>query len=235
MRTRWLLAALAGLLCSAGSASAQVVSLEFHEGQVRLIAENVPVSRILSEWSRLGGTKILNGERIPGAPVTLQLLDVPERQALDIVLRGAAGYMVAARDAEGTGASTFDRILILPTTTRVSTPVTAPPPVAQPAPQFVEQDEPSDGPESAQPGQPGAPGALPPNRLPRGRPPGLNLPTGTPPPNQPQSDDEPRPNDAPEPPGPANPFGVRPGSAQPGFVAPPVPPRNPDETAPRAR
>ena len=97
MRSRFIVAALVVLL-GASSASAQVLSLEFHDGRVRLTAENVPVSRILDEWARLGGTKIVNGERVPGAPVTLQLTDVPERQALDTVLRGAAGYMVLARD-----------------------------------------------------------------------------------------------------------------------------------------
>ena len=112
-----IVAALVVLL-GASSASAQVLSLEFHDGRVRLTAENVPVSRILDEWARLGGTKIVNGERVPGAPVTLQLTDVPERQALEIVLRGAAGYMVLARDTVTPGASAFDKILVLPTTSR---------------------------------------------------------------------------------------------------------------------
>ena len=40
---------------------------------------------------------------------------MPERQALDIVLRGAAGYMVLARDTITPGASAFDSILVLPT------------------------------------------------------------------------------------------------------------------------
>jgi hypothetical protein len=226
MRTSWLVAVVAGLLWSAGPVSAQVLSLEFHDGKVRLIAENVPVGRILAEWSRLGGTKILNGERIPGAPVTLQLLDVPERQALDVVLRGAAGYIVAARETTGTGASTFDRILVLPTTSRAPSTASLPPPVAQPAPQFVEQEDPTDGPESPQ--LPGLPGGVPPgavNRLPRAR---VQLP-GAQPVNPPQPDGEgaPRPNDTPQ--APANPFGVQPGSTRPGVLAPTVPPRNPNE------
>ena len=52
--------------------------------------------------------------RVAGAPVTLELTDVPERQALDIVLRSVAGYMLAPRRAGSPGASTFDRIMILP-------------------------------------------------------------------------------------------------------------------------
>ena len=63
MRSRSIVAAVVVLL-GASSASAQVLSLEFHDGRVRLTAENVPVSRILDEWARLGGTKIVNGERV---------------------------------------------------------------------------------------------------------------------------------------------------------------------------
>ena len=41
---------------------------------------------------------------------------MPERQALDIILRNVAGYMAAPRLASSTpGASGYDRILILPT------------------------------------------------------------------------------------------------------------------------
>ncbi len=152
MRSRHIVAALLVLL-GASSASAQVLSLEFHDGRVRLTAENVPVSRILDEWARLGGTKIVNGERVPGAPVTLQLTDVPERQALDIVLRGAAGYMVLARDTVTPGASAFDKVLVLPTTSRAPA-AAAPPQPAPPPPQFqnrpdtdVDLDEPAENPQ----------------------------------------------------------------------------------------
>src|SRR5688572_3229343 len=99
MRSRTIVAALFVLLCGAGSASAQALSMEFNDGRVRLKADNVPVSRILSEWTRIGGTRIVHGERVPGAPLTLEIVDLPERQALEIVLRGAAGYMVLAREA----------------------------------------------------------------------------------------------------------------------------------------
>jgi len=226
---RNLLAAAAVLLCGVGSASAQVVSLEFHDGHVRLIAENVPVGRILAEWTRLGGTRIVNGERIPGAPVTLQLVDVPERQALDIVLRGAAGYMVAAREGASTGASVFDRILVLPTTSRAPSAATLQPPAAQPTPQFLDtpDDQEADGPETGQPGPPGAP---PLNRLPpRARvQPGINPQNGPPQPlSQPEQDDR-GPEAAPTRPTPGNPFGVTPGTVRPGVIIAPPPGRNDD-------
>ena len=216
MRSRFIVAALVGLL-GASSASAQVLSLEFHDGRVRLTAENVPVSRILDEWARLGGTKIVNGERVPGAPVTLQLTDVPERQALDTVLRGAAGYMVLARGTVTPGASAFDKILVLPTTSRA--PAAAAP--AQPAPtppQFqnrpdtdLDLDEPAENP------QPQSPGTFPRSRVP------ANAPPNAPPPASTQ-DEEPAQIEAPAP-APGNPFGVVPGGARPGTINKP-PPRN---------
>lgn len=91
------------------------MKLELKDGRVTLDAQNVPVRQILAEWARLGGAKIINGEKVAGAPVTLQLADVPERQALDIVLRSVSGYMLAARQTGTEGLSAFDRILILPT------------------------------------------------------------------------------------------------------------------------
>lgn len=216
MRSRFIVAALLVLL-GAGSASAQVLSLEFHDGRVKLIAENVPVSRILAEWARLGGTKIVNGERVPGAPVTLQIVDVPERQALETILRGAAGYMVLARDTTTPGASSFDKILVLPTTTRA--PAAAALPQAPPPPsQFqnrldtdVDIDEPEENPQGPPPGRT------------RGRVPGVNAPVNAPP--EGPDDDEPDPNVTQPPPAPGNPFGVVPGGARPGTINTP-PPRN---------
>jgi hypothetical protein len=42
-------------------------------------------------------------------------VDVPERQALETILRSVSGYLAAPRTATITTASRFDRILILPT------------------------------------------------------------------------------------------------------------------------
>jgi hypothetical protein len=226
MRSRSIVAALLVLL-GASSASAQVLSLEFHDGRVRLIAENVPVSRILAEWARLGGTKIVNGERVPGPPVTLQLTDVPERQALDTVLRGAAGYMVLARDTVTSGASAFDKILVLPTTSRAPAAAALPPP-PPPPPQFqnrLDTDVDLDEPEPEE-----NPQAVPPGVFPRGRI-RVNAPPNAPP-EQPE-DEEPVPDAAPAP-APGNPFGVVPGGARPGTINTP-PPRNPNDAEPIPR
>lgn len=122
------------LLVSAVPAGAQQsVKLQFGAGQVTLSAQNAPVRVILAEWARLGGATIVNGDRVAGPPVTLELSGVPERQALDIVLRSAAGYMLAPRPEGSAGASAFDRILILPTSVAPRNPSPAPAALARPA------------------------------------------------------------------------------------------------------
>jgi hypothetical protein len=79
---------------------------------------------------------MVNHDRISGAPVTLELIDVPERQALDVLLRTTAGYVVTARDASSAGASRLGGVVILPTSNapRSTAPITfanAPLPQAQ--------------------------------------------------------------------------------------------------------
>ena len=110
----------------AAPAGAQGVKLQFNAGQVSLSAQNAPVRAILQEWARLGGATIINGDRVAGPPVTLELTGVPERQALDVVLRSVAGYIVAPRRAGSQGASAFDRIMILPTSVAPRAPAPAP-------------------------------------------------------------------------------------------------------------
>ena len=79
------------------------LKLEINDGRVTLDATSVPVRQILAEWARVGGTKVVGAEKITGAPLTLKLVDMPERQALDIILRNVAGYMAAPRRARQPG------------------------------------------------------------------------------------------------------------------------------------
>lgn len=163
---------LAAALVVPATASAQL-TLTMEGGLVTLVAKDVPLSMVMAEWAKVGRTNILNGDKIL-TPVTLQLERVPERKALDILLRGAAGYMLAERATPLAGASTFDRIMILPTS---RPPANAPPlqqqspqPFAPPRPmpmpvQVQDEDEPRPAnlpvPNQTQPGQPGTaqPGA----------------------------------------------------------------------------
>jgi hypothetical protein len=111
--TRALITAL--VVLAALPASAQQLSLQIRDGLVTMTAVGVPVRQVLAEWGRIGGTRVVGADRIPAQPLTLTLENVPEAKALDIILRGAAGYVAATRAVAGTGLSSYDRILVLAT------------------------------------------------------------------------------------------------------------------------
>ena len=115
MRGHALLAAL--VLLAARPAVAQQLALDIRDGLVTLEATNMPVRQVLAEWGRVGGIRIVGADRVTGPPLTLRLEGVPEGKALDIILRGAAGYVAAARAVPGSGASSYDRILVLASST----------------------------------------------------------------------------------------------------------------------
>jgi hypothetical protein len=108
--------------------AAAEVSLQLHDGRVTLLARQASIQQVLGEWARKGRTRIVNLERVAGPPLTLELKDLPEQKALAIVLRSVAGYIAAPRAVGVPGASLYDRILILPT----STAAMAPPAAARP-------------------------------------------------------------------------------------------------------
>jgi hypothetical protein len=97
------------------------LTLDIQDGRVNMDATSVPARQILAEWARIGGTKIVGADEITGAPLTLKFENIPEQQALDIILRNVAGYMAAPRRAAAEpGASAYDRIVILPTSAGVA-------------------------------------------------------------------------------------------------------------------
>src|SRR5688572_16577127 len=116
-----LVFALFLVTCSTSSAWAEALTLSIQDGLVTLDAQDVTVRQILTEWARVGKTQIINVERITGGPITLKIdPPVPEKQALDIVLRSVPGYMAMPRVAFVANASIYDRILIMATTTAVA-------------------------------------------------------------------------------------------------------------------
>ena len=124
------------------------MKLAFRDGRVTLVARDVSVRQILTEWAKVGGTQIVNLERVSTVPVTLQLDAVPERQALEVILRSVAGYVAAPRKPEHPGPSRYDRILVMAVSTppagAAARPATAPP--AFPTPREVMVPTPVPGP-----------------------------------------------------------------------------------------
>jgi hypothetical protein len=158
MRRLAILAATALLVFGIAARASADVQLTMQGGRVTLIAKDVTVRQILAEWARVGQTTIINGERIPGGPVTLELTDVPERQALEVLLRAISGYVAAPRAEPSGSISMFDRIMVMPTAVAPAPPVTAPPPTfsqptfVQSPPAIPDDDDDDDRPNPA--GQP---------------------------------------------------------------------------------
>lgn len=124
---------------AAADARAQNVSLTFADGRVTLRTQNASARQILAEWARQADVKVVGAERLSGPPLTIQLENVPESTALEVVLRNASGYILAPRAAGERGRSLIDRIFVLPVSTassappapqrRAGPPTFAPPPV----------------------------------------------------------------------------------------------------------
>jgi hypothetical protein len=128
-------------------AAAGDVKLTIQNGRVTLITQDAPVRQILQEWARIGQTKIVNADKLFGPNLTLQLVNVPEKDALDTVLRAASGYVAAPRAQLVATASMYDRIMIMPASRAPAAVAAAPtqqqPPMFQRPPTPVDdEDEP---------------------------------------------------------------------------------------------
>lgn len=224
MKARILLAT-ALVTLAALPAAAQSIKLSFNGGRVDLAAENATVRAILTEWARVGGTRVVNAERIAGPPVTVEFKGAYEQQALESLLRGVAGYMVGQRVTPAAAASSgFDRIVILATSAAPRpapvTPAVSRPPGPQPlrrlpTPVEENQDDPGDNEPN---------GVAAGNNGPRPETPAdLRRRLGQLLEND--GDDDNANEPAPAASAPANPFGITTGAARPGIITPVPAPR----------
>jgi hypothetical protein len=221
--------ALSPLVLCPLRADAGQLRMEFRDGTVSISAVDVPLSQVLSEWARLGQTRIVNLEKVSGAPLTVELANVPEKQALEVLLRNLPGYLAAARTVPTGAGSQFDRIVVMPGTIPPAQPAmraAAPPPQPPPMPQapmppmggiVEDQDQPvQDAAEQAGPAEEQQPQLL----AQPGIQPGPPVASGQ------QADGEEQPQEQPRGPGAAPVQGVI-IAPQPGQL--PVPPRKPPE------
>ena len=102
------------LACAEGSA-AQTLSLRVQDGRATLEARGVSARQIVAEWAAQTEATVVGSDALSPEPVTLHLVEVPERVALDIILREARGYILGAGPRR-TAASNFGSILIMPAT-----------------------------------------------------------------------------------------------------------------------
>jgi hypothetical protein len=93
------------------------------QGNVSLFASNVTVREILAEWTRLGGSRFLNVERLTGAPlqIPVQFERQPEGDVLASLLAGTSGYILGPRMVGMPGTSRFGTVVIQATSNATAT------------------------------------------------------------------------------------------------------------------
>ena len=137
------------------------VKVSIQNGRVSIVANDATVRQILTEWARVGQMKIVNVEKIPGGPQTIELTNVPEAEALDVLLRSISGFIAAPRvTPAAANASQFDRIVVMPTAASPRAPASASAAPPQSMPQAMPQQAVDDDTDDERP-QPAVP--MPPN------------------------------------------------------------------------
>jgi hypothetical protein len=133
-----------GVLSLSRPAFAGELKLTMQDGRVTIIADSVPLRQILQEWARVGQTKIVNADKMNGPAITLQLINASEKDALDILLRSASGYIAAPRPVPVANAAFYDRVTIMATSRPPASTATqmAPPTFQRPPTQIEDSDEP---------------------------------------------------------------------------------------------
>jgi hypothetical protein len=147
-KTAFVLVAVAMAWFAVPTARADI-QFSIHDGRVVLIAHNATIADIMAEWAKVGRIKIVNADKIPRDVVTLELRDVNERQALDILLRTTSGFIAALREQDDPTASRFDRIVVMPPSVAPPPPVTASAPPQYPRTPAPAQAMPMPEPEPA--------------------------------------------------------------------------------------
>ena len=229
---RLLLLAGLAICASAMPLYATPVELTVHDGRLSLVAVNATPAEIFDAWSRAGDVRVVNAERMPAAPLTITLEDVPEEQALDTLLRPVTGYLARRRTEPTATASIFDRIVIVPTAA-AARPAAAPGAPTPSAPPFSPAAPPlSRAPQPPAPFAPPPPPAAPPpptgvTRIigPDGQPVEDDQVGAPPPPPSSAAGDAPDMRAVPQPP--------RPFAAPPQQATPPTPPTSAPAGVPR--
>lgn len=129
--------------CLVASPATAELRLSFEAGRVTLAAVDVSLRAVLEAWAVEGLTLISNIEQLSAEPVTLELTDVTETEALTTLLSSQLGYVASRRSQLETGRSAFLRIMILASGSARPRAFTRPTAAAPPA---SEQPRPRRGP-----------------------------------------------------------------------------------------
>jgi hypothetical protein len=113
------------LLCT-HEAAAQELRVDFKDDLVTVVASDVPLLQILQRWAANGDATLVNERAVGNTPVTVQLVGVPQKEALNILLRDVNGYILMPRRETSRGASLFDRMIFTARSTASQSPAARP-------------------------------------------------------------------------------------------------------------
>ena len=94
-------------------ASLPSLSVAYGNDGVTIVARSVPLRAIVQEWARLGDVRLANLHNVPTSPVTVELRDMPEALALEVLLRSLPGYVLQQRGPSAAGLSAFERLDVM--------------------------------------------------------------------------------------------------------------------------
>jgi len=83
------------------------------EGRMTVVADSVALRTIIQEWARVGGVRLVNPQHVSLAPVSVDLRDLPEGEALEVLLRALPGYLLQERSMESGGSSVFEKLAVM--------------------------------------------------------------------------------------------------------------------------
>jgi hypothetical protein len=123
----------------AAPAAAPHVQLTFKDGLVWLSASAASARDILTEWGRVGGTRVIAVDRLDTAPLSFDLRGVPEMEALSTILRASGGFVTSAWAPENAAQhpSRFAGIAVITARAPLNAAAPAPSAPAPPPPQAV--------------------------------------------------------------------------------------------------
>jgi hypothetical protein len=112
--------AAGALIAATGLVAAQqpdgAVRVSLADGRASISAQQATLAQILAEYSRVGGVRIETASPLPRQPISVDLANVSERQAFEVLLRGVGGFVAVphatAADARD-GLSEFARVVIV--------------------------------------------------------------------------------------------------------------------------
>lgn len=106
----------------AAPCAAQRLSLRIADGRVSLDATAVSLDQVLAEWSRVGDVIVLGARRLAPVLLTLRIHDLPEREALDLILAQAGGYAAQHRPGWSGRGSRYQRLAVAAPVPAVASP-----------------------------------------------------------------------------------------------------------------